>query len=404
VPYHLWVRAKSQNEHYANDSVWVQFSGATSYKIGTTSATMVNLEDCSGCGTSGWGWQDNGYGTGVSGPHISFTSSGTQTIRLQTREDGMFIDQIVLSPQNYLTTSPGALKNDTTILPPSGGNLPPPDTTDPTAVINSPAPDATVGGTVTVSVSASDNVGIARVDLLVDSVVIGTDTAAPFSFSWNTTGASQGAHALQARAEDAAGNSGTSATISVTVDNTATPPSGDVVLYAADASNVSGAWKLEQDPAAAAGWVVRHPNAGAARVDAPLASPANYVELTFQAEANVPYHLWVRAKSQNEHWSNDSVWVQFSGATTYKIGTTSATMVNLEDCSGCGTSGWGWQDNGYGTGVSGPHIFFTSSGTQTIRLQTREDGMFIDQIVLSPQTYLTTSPGALKDDSTIVQK
>jgi hypothetical protein len=38
-------------------------------------------------------------------------------VRVQTREDGLSIDQIVLSPATYLATAPGALKNDTTILP-----------------------------------------------------------------------------------------------------------------------------------------------------------------------------------------------------------------------------------------------------------------------------------------------
>ena len=70
--------------------------------------------------------------------------------------------------------------------------------------------------------------------------------------------------------------------------------------------------------------------------------------------------------------------------------------------SGCGLSGWGWQDNGYGAGVMGPDIYFATTGRHTIRVQVREDGLGIDQIVLSPGTYLTKSPGALKSDTTIV--
>ena len=45
------------------------------------------------------------------------TSTGAQRIRVQTREDGIAIDQIVLSPSRFLERSPGALKNDSTILP-----------------------------------------------------------------------------------------------------------------------------------------------------------------------------------------------------------------------------------------------------------------------------------------------
>jgi hypothetical protein len=51
------------------------------------------------------------------GPNIVFATSGTHTLRLQTREDGLSIDQIVFSPSRFLTTAPGPLKNDATILP-----------------------------------------------------------------------------------------------------------------------------------------------------------------------------------------------------------------------------------------------------------------------------------------------
>jgi hypothetical protein len=53
----------------------------------------------------------------VAGPDIYFAQSGMQTIRVQVKEDGMSIDQIVLSADKYHTTAPGTLKNDTTILP-----------------------------------------------------------------------------------------------------------------------------------------------------------------------------------------------------------------------------------------------------------------------------------------------
>jgi hypothetical protein len=42
---------------------------------------------------------------------------GGSMLRLQTREDGVSIDQIVLSAEKYLTTRPGTVKNDTTIVP-----------------------------------------------------------------------------------------------------------------------------------------------------------------------------------------------------------------------------------------------------------------------------------------------
>jgi len=191
------------------------------------------------------------------------------------------------------------------------------------------------------------------------------------------------------------------------------PPPGtgsDIVLYASQASIRVGKWTVVSDSSAAGGARLHQPDAGAAKVTSAAASPANYVELTFTAEAGKPYRLWARGKADSNYWANDSVFVQFSGSVTssgsatWRIGTTSATEWNLEDCSGCGLSGWGWQDNGWGIGVMGPLVYFATTGPQRIRIQQREDGVSIDQIVLSPATYLNSSPGALKNDTKILSK
>src|SRR2546428_39750 len=103
-------------------------------------------------------------------------------------------------------------------------NAPPPDTTPPTVSITAPASGATVSGTTTVSASASDNVGVAGVQFLVDGSNLGSeDTSSPYSVSWNTTTASNGSHSLTAVARDAAGNRTTSSAVSVTVSNTSPP-------------------------------------------------------------------------------------------------------------------------------------------------------------------------------------
>jgi hypothetical protein len=179
------------------------------------------------------------------------------------------------------------------------------------------------------------------------------------------------------------------------------------VLYAVDASARSGAWIPVNDATAAAGVRLRHPNANAAKLTAPLASPQHFFELTFDAVAGVPYHLWIRGKADANYWANDSVFVQFShavdagGQPAYRIGTPTAISVSIEDCTGCGLSGWGWQDNGFG-GLGSPIRF--EAGPQRVRIQTREDGLSIDQIVLSPQRYLSASPGRTKNDSVIVPR
>jgi hypothetical protein len=104
---------------------------------------------------------------------------------------------------------------------------PPPDTTPPTVSITAPINGATVKGTVMVTASASDNVGVVGVQFLVDDGINGSAeaTTAPYSVSWNTASASDGSHKITAIARDAAGNrSPVSAPVTVTVANNTAPP------------------------------------------------------------------------------------------------------------------------------------------------------------------------------------
>ncbi|MFN7942727.1 MAG: Ig-like domain-containing protein [Thermoanaerobaculia bacterium] len=96
-----------------------------------------------------------------------------------------------------------------------------PDTTPPTTSITAPANGATVSGTTSVTASASDNVGVSSVEFYIDGALKGSDTSSPYSYSWNTTTYANGSHSIFSKAYDAAGNVGTSSTISVTVNNVA---------------------------------------------------------------------------------------------------------------------------------------------------------------------------------------
>ena len=317
-PYRLWLRGKADGDYWGNDSVFVQFSGATSasgaarYGIGTTDAAVVSLEECTGCGTSQWGWNDNGWNG--AGPTISFSTTGPQKIRIQRREDGISIDQVVLSPSRYLSTSPGALKNDTALL-------------------------------------AMTSTGVA------------------------TAGAP-----------------------------TSTAP--EVVISAAASATLRGDWQVVADTTAAGGARVANPDRRAGKLASASAVPADYFDVTFSAEAGRPYRLWLRGRAENDAWSNDSVFVQFdgslnaAGAPAYRIGTTDATVVVIQQGDGQALGGWGWSDNGWDS--SGPPIYFARTGMQTLRVQRREDGISIDQIVLSSQKYLSTAPGSATYDSTLL--
>jgi hypothetical protein len=184
----------------------------------------------------------------------------------------------------------------------------------------------------------------------------------------------------------------------------------EVVLYATDVqtADIHGRWQPITTTGAAGGAILYNSNLGEAKVTTAQASPANYVELRFDAAAGVPYHLWMRMTAASNYYGNDSVYVQFSDSIdasnnpVYRLGTTSGAAVMLEEGSGAGISGWGWNDQSYGT-MAGP-IYFATNGPHVIRIQQREDGVAFDQIVLSAGTYLTKSPGALKNDTTIVTK
>jgi endo-1,3-1,4-beta-glycanase ExoK len=180
----------------------------------------------------------------------------------------------------------------------------------------------------------------------------------------------------------------------------------NVVLYAAKAPVKSGTWTVVADSTAAAGYAIANPDLGAPTVSAPLAQPANYFQLTFPAYSRTAYHLWIRGKAAENSTNNDSVFVQFSdsvtssGSAVNRIGTTSGMTVVLQSCSSSRVRGWGWTDNGWCS--LGVNVYFQNTGNHTIQLQVRQDGIEIDQLVLSPQTYLTSSPGKMANDSTVL--
>jgi endonuclease/exonuclease/phosphatase family metal-dependent hydrolase len=187
---------------------------------------------------------------------------------------------------------------------------------------------------------------------------------------------------------------------------TAHANSNDVVVYASKAPVRAGNWAVKADSTAAGGYLIANPDLGATKLLVPLATPKNFFEIKFPAYAGQAYHLWIRSKSLNNSTSNDSVYVQFSdsvsasGSAIDRIGTTSAEAVVLQACTGAQEAGWGWSDNGWCG--SGKAMYFQTTGTHTLRVQVREDGLSIDQIVLSPQTFLSTAPGAAVKDATLL--
>ncbi|HET9485002.1 MAG TPA: Ig-like domain-containing protein, partial [Xanthomonadales bacterium] len=90
------------------------------------------------------------------------------------------------------------------------------DTTPPSVT----ASTSGTSGTITLSATASDNVGVTNVEFLVDGVLKGSDASSPYSIALDSTALANGSHTLVAKAYDAAGNSTASTGVAFTVSNT----------------------------------------------------------------------------------------------------------------------------------------------------------------------------------------
>lgn len=116
-----------------------------------------------------------------------------------------------------------------------------PDATPPTAAVTSPANGAVVSGTVNLTGTASDNVGVEKMQFLADGAYLGYDTTAPYTKQWDSTTVPDGVYVLAVRAVDTAGNTSGWRSVTVTVMNSpdVTPPTVNLSAPA-DGATVSG--------------------------------------------------------------------------------------------------------------------------------------------------------------------
>lgn len=407
TPYRIWLRLAALNNSKYNDAVWVQFSDATVsgspvYPLNSTSGLLVNLAtDGSATSLNGWGWQNTAYWL-TQPTLVTFTSGGTHTMRIQIREDGVRFDQIVLSQGTYLNGPPGPPTDDHTIVPKSGPPGPP-------ASPSSPNP-----ATGSTGVNFSPTLSWSSAGATSNDVRFGTHNPPPF-VSTDQSAAFYATSGLSANTtyywRIVAHNSAGTTTGPLWSFTTGSAPPQDIVIYASDvpSGGLHGAWTTTSDESSPNGIALTTPDAGVSVTSEPYAGPADFMDMTFNAIAGVPYRFWMRIRAAGNSKFNDSVWVQFTGAQAggspvYALGSISALLVNLAtDSSATSLNGWGWVNGAYW--LSQPTtLTFSSTGSQTIRIQTREDGYLIDQIVLSPGNYLTTPPGPVSGDSTIVPK
>jgi hypothetical protein len=208
------------------------------------------------------------------------------------------------------------------------------DTQAPTVSITAPLNGATVVGTVSVNATASDNVGVTKVEFYLDGALKSTDTTSPYSWSWDSTTASNGSHSLTAKAYDAALNVGTSTAIGVTVNN----PSG---------TDISG-------------WTVTQANATVVyTIPAGTVIPANgYVVIGRDATKAAFQTFWgVTLGSNVIYLTTAGAFPQINGSENYTLKNASGTVIDgptistasganqdlrrIDPCTGAGiTSNW----------------------------------------------------------------
>lgn len=158
-------------------------------------------------------------GTGQSLVHQYFSAAGdTYWMQMQTNPVAAAGTHVTIND-----TAPTGDRFNLTIceiLAGSGGGITP---VPPTVTMTSPGA-GTLAGLVTVAASVSDNVTISNVQFLLDGGTIGSaQSSAPYSLTWDSKTVANGVHTLAARAQNSAGQTGTSAPTAITVDNSGNP-------------------------------------------------------------------------------------------------------------------------------------------------------------------------------------
>ncbi len=157
------------------------------------------------------------------------------------------------------------------------------DRTRPQTAIILPTDGLIVSLTTPVVATASDDVGVTRVEFLVDGSRFATLTSAPYSVLWNTTTVPNGSHVLTTRAFDACGNTGTSSGVTVTVLNLLASGHRDASLLSSELRLPGGVAQLVVGRQA-----VHFVQEGTAALGFPAVTGELWLELTLVEAAGQP--------------------------------------------------------------------------------------------------------------------
>jgi hypothetical protein len=237
---------------------------------------------------------------------------------------------------------------------------PPPDTTPPTVNITNPVANQTVAGTVPVAANATDDTAVTSVQFFLDGSPLGSPvTTSPYAISWNTTSVPNGTHTLTAEATDTAGLVGTSAAVTVTVQNPA-PPMTCFVLQAQVTVHGAGTVATPAFHTAAAGEVL----IAFVSADGPKATASQSATV---AGSGLTWTLVKRANAQPgdaEVWVANAPSVLSSATVTSTLARSSfqqdLTVIAMEGVSGVGASAANSAKRG------APNVSLTTTGSTSL--------------------------------------
>jgi len=215
-------------------AAWVQFSGTAQDTQAPSVPVSLTAQPSLGTATLSWTASTDDTGVARYNVHRSTTSGFTPGAanKIGQATTASYVNTgLAAGTYFYVVTAQDVAGN---VSGPSNEAvaLVPADTTAPVVAMTAPAVGATMSGTMPVSATASDDVGVASVQFTVDDAAVGApDTAAPFTIQWNSSTVPNGSHAISAVARDAAGNATTAIAVIVNVSNTQPSPTGLVAAY-----------------------------------------------------------------------------------------------------------------------------------------------------------------------------
>jgi hypothetical protein len=210
------------NPGYADNPYMISVSATTSSDVKASWSSFGNYVDVAAPGAGIWTTsRGGGYGA-VSG--TSFSSPNTAgVVALIMSANPLLspgeVESILETTANDLGVAGWDQQyghgrvNAFNAVAAAAGQTQPPDAEPPVATILSPSEGITVSASVPVDVTASDNVGVARVDLYVDGNLVGSDSTSPFGFVWDSASVADGWASVSAYAYDEAGNESAPGTV-----------------------------------------------------------------------------------------------------------------------------------------------------------------------------------------------